>query len=293
MNRNKSMYVITGITGRVGGHVARVLRSAGLPVRGVMRDQTKASAWTARGCEVAIAETTETSALIKAFEGAEGVFVMLPSMFDPQPGFAEALPMVAALREALDATRPEKIVCLSTIGAQVKQPNLLNKLRILEEALNTLPIPIAFLRPAWFMENAGWDMASAQGHGVIASFLQPLDKPVPMVATSDIGRVAAELMQERWSGRRIVDLEGPRRITPHDLAATFAKLLGRPVRAEPVPREMWESHFIAQGMKNSTPRMQMLDGFNEGWIEFEDGEAGSRKGAISLESALKSLIERA
>jgi hypothetical protein len=36
--------------------------------------------------------------------------------------------------------------------------------------------------------------------------------------------------------------------------------------------------------------MQMLDGFNEGWIEFEGGEAGSRKGNVTLESILKSLI---
>jgi NAD(P)H dehydrogenase (quinone) len=217
---------------------------------------------------------------------------MLPPIFDPKPGFVEALPMVAALATALDATRPAKVVCLSTIGAQAKQPNLLNVLGILEQALSSLPIPIAFLRAAWFMENAAADIASAQDRGVIDSFLLPLDKPVPMVATSDIGRVAAELLQERWSGRRIVDLEGPRRVTPHDVAATFAKLLGRPVHAQAVPREEWEKRFIAQGMKNPTPRMQMLDGFNEGWIEFENGEAGSRKGAVSLDTALKSLIER-
>jgi uncharacterized protein YbjT (DUF2867 family) len=287
------MYVITGITGRVGSQAARVLRSAGLPVRGVMRDQSNASAWVAHGCEVALAENTDAAALTKAFEGAEGVFVMLPSMFDPKPGFVEVLPMVTALATALDAIRPAKILCLSTIGAQAKQPNLLNKLSILEQALSSLPIPIAFLRAAWFMENAAADIASARDRGVIASYLQPLDKAVPMVATSDIGRVAAELLQERWSGRRIVELEGPRRVNPHDIAATFAKLLGRSVHAEPVPRAEWESRFIAQGMKNPTPRMQMLDGFNEGWIEFENGEAGSRKGATSLETALKSLIEKA
>jgi NAD(P)H dehydrogenase (quinone) len=287
------MYVITGITGRVGGQAARVLRSAGLPVRGVMRDQSKAAAWAAHGCGIALAETTDAAALIKAFEGAEGVFVMLPPIFDPKPGFVEALPMVAALATALDATRPAKIVCLSTIGAQAKQPNLLNVLGILEQSLSSLPIPIAFLRAAWFMDNAAADIASARDRGVIDSYLLPLDKPVPMVATSDIGRVAAELLQERWSGRRIVDLEGLRRVTPHDLAATFAKLLGRPVHAEDVPRAEWESRFIAQGMKNPTPRMQMLDGFNEGWIEFEKGEAGSRKGAVSLETALESLIENA
>jgi hypothetical protein len=45
-------------------------------------------------------------------------------------------------------------------------------------------------------------------------------------------------------------------------------------------------------MKNPTPRIQMLDGFNEGWIEFEQGKAGSRKGNVSLKSVLQKLIER-
>ena len=56
-----------------------------------------------------------------------------------------------------------------------------------------------------------------------------------MVATADIGRVAAVILQGQWSGRRMVELEGPKRVTPHEIAATFAKLLGKPVRAEIVP----------------------------------------------------------
>jgi uncharacterized protein YbjT (DUF2867 family) len=113
-----------------------------------------------------------------------------------------------------------------------------------------------------------------------------------MVATADIGRVAAELLQETWKGRRVVELEGPHRVTPKEIATTFADLLGRAVRVEAVPRETWESLFKSQGMKNPTPRIQMLDGFNEGWIEFESAEAGSRKGKVALETVLQTLIER-
>jgi len=36
----------------------------------------------------------------------------------------------------------------------------------------------------------------------------------------------------------------------------------------------------------------MLDGFNEGWIEFERGEVGSRKGKVALKIVLETLIER-
>ena len=59
-----------------------------------------------------------------------------------------------------------------------------------------------------------------------------------------------------------------------------------------VPRDSWEELFKSQGMKNPLPRMQMLDGFNEGWIEFESGEAGSRKGSVSLESVLQALTQQ-
>ena len=141
------------------------------------------------------------------------------------------------------------------------------------------------------MENSSWDVAPAREQGVIPSFLQPLDKPVPMAATADIGRVAAELLQETWKGHRVVELEGPQRVTPNEIAATFAELLGRPVRVEAVPHETWESLFRSQGMKNPEPRIQMLDGFNEGWIEFEGKEAGSRKGKLALDTALRTLIE--
>jgi hypothetical protein len=61
---------------------------------------------------------------------------------------------------------------------------------------------------------------------------------------------------------------------------------------EVVPRESWEALFKSQGVKNPFPRMRMLDGFNEGWIEFEVGEATSRKGEVTLQSILKDLIQQ-
>jgi uncharacterized protein YbjT (DUF2867 family) len=39
------MYAITGITGKVGGAVARTLLAAGQPVRAVVRDAAKARSW--------------------------------------------------------------------------------------------------------------------------------------------------------------------------------------------------------------------------------------------------------
>jgi len=287
------MFAVTGITGQVGGVVARLLLAAGHDVRAVVRDAAKGEVWAKQGCEVALADVNDQQALQHAFEGAEGVFVLLPPTFDPTPGFPEARKTIATLRAALAAAKPSKVVVLSTIGAQATQPNLLNQLQILEQELSTLPMPVAFLRAAWFIENAAWDVAPARDSGIVPSFLQPLDKPVPMVATADIGRVAAELLRESWTGRRIVELEGPQRISPDMIAASFARLLGRDVGMTVVPRDTWEDLFRSQGMKNPTPRMQMIDGFNEEWICFEGAENEVRKGRVPLDTVLQSLIEKA
>jgi uncharacterized protein YbjT (DUF2867 family) len=286
------MFAITGITGQVGGEVARDLLSAERSVRAVVRDAGKGALWAAQGCEIAVANMDDSAALAAAFNGAQGVFVLLPPMFDPSPGFPEARKTIAAVRSALESVRPARVVCLSTIGAQATEINLLTQLGIMEQELGTLPLPITFLRPGWFMENCSWDVAPARDNGVIPSFLQPLDKPFPMVATADIGRVAAEILQETWTGRRVVELEGPHRVTPNEIGSTFASILGHPVKMQPVPRETWEKLFKSQGMKNPTPRMRMLDGFNEGWIEFESGKSASLKGKIELKTVLRALAER-
>jgi NAD(P)H dehydrogenase (quinone) len=285
------MFVIVGITGKVGGAVARNLLAGKQPVRAVVRDLRKGEAWAQLGCDLARADINDAGTLTSAFKGAESVFVLVPPNFDPLPGFQEARATAATLKSAIEAARPRRVVYLSTIGAQATQSNLLTQHTIIEQMLGELSMPITFLRPGWFIENCIWDVASATNGGVISSFLQPLDKPVPMVATADIGRVAAELLQETWKGRRVVELEGPHRVTPNQIATTFSGLLGRPVRMEPVPRETWESLFKSQGMKNPAPRIKMLDGFNQGWIEFESAEAGSRKGKVGLQAVLQTLIE--
>ncbi|MEA2771686.1 MAG: hypothetical protein QOD93_4648 [Acetobacteraceae bacterium] len=286
------MFAVTGATGKVGGAVARALLAAGRSVRVVVRDPGKAGVWSSRGCDVAIAETSDAAALARAFAGVEGAFVMLPSNFDPSPGFPEAKALIAALRTSLLQAAPAKIVMLSTIGAEATQPNLLNQLGLLEQALADLPMPISFLRAAWFMENAALDVSSAQESGVIHSYLQPLDKPFPMIATEDVGRTAAELLLETWNGHRVVELEGPRRVTPNDLAEAFAKALGWPVKAEIASRDGWEALFRQRGMQNPTPRMQMLDGFNAGWIDFPRQGTQARRGIVTIDQVIATLAAR-
>ncbi|MDB5818797.1 MAG: NmrA family transcriptional regulator, partial [Rhizobacter sp.] len=72
------MFAITGITGQVGGQLARKLLDDGHRVRAVLRKPSKADAWRALGCDVALADMGDAAALTEAFRGAEAVFVLLP-----------------------------------------------------------------------------------------------------------------------------------------------------------------------------------------------------------------------
>ena len=283
------MYAITGITGKVGGVAARTLLAAGQPIRAVVRNADKGGLWSGLGCQVAIAQMEDAAALTRAFTDVTGVFILPPSNFDPEPGFPEAKAVISAVRQALDATRPARVVCLSTIGAQALQSNLLSQRTLMEQALSKLPMPVTFLRPAWFMENLSWDIDQAREQGVVSCFLQPLDKAIPMVATADVGRVAAELLLQD-SGKRVVELEGPDWVTQNEIASELAKALHRPVRAQAVPRENWGMIFRAQGMRDPIPRIQMLDGFNEGWIKFEGNGATLVKGNTSLAEVVRKLV---
>jgi uncharacterized protein YbjT (DUF2867 family) len=178
------------------------------------------------------------------------------------------------------------VVCLSTIGADAVQENLLTQRSLLEHALIGIGIPMTFLRPGWFMENALGDVSVARDEGILRSFLQPADKAFPMIATRDVGHIAARLLREDWHGTRTVELEGPVHVSPNDLAQAFAAALGRPVRVEIVPREDWEEIFRGQGARNPTPRMRMLDGFNEGWISFR---GPTERGTTALATVIAKL----
>jgi uncharacterized protein YbjT (DUF2867 family) len=284
------VYAITGITGKVGGEIARNLIAGGESVRAVLRDKVKAADWAAKGCEIAIAEMENAEQLAAAFAGAEGVFILPPSDFDPEPGYPEAQRVIDALTSALTKARPQRIVCLSTIGADAPHDNLLTQRTLMERSLGAIGLPVTFLRPGWFMENALWDVASARDEGVLRSFLQPADKGFPMVATRDVGRVAADLIRQDWSGTRIVELEGPARVSANDLAQAFSAVLTRPVGVEIICRKGWEALFRAQGMKNPQPRIRMLDGFNEGWIEFSDQGRSTMKGNTPLSDVITALV---
>ena len=205
------MYAITGITGRVGGVAAEALLAAGHQVRAVARDASKVQKFQ----DIAIAEVSDTEALTQAFQGVQAVFIMIPPNWAPSPGYPETRAVIASLKSALQAAKVPKVVALSSIGAQRDRGlGLIAQLHIMEQEFQDLDADVAFIRAGWFMENAQFDVAIAKEKGEFETCLSPLDHPFPMIATRDIGEWVARTLTEAWSGKRVIELEGPARYSP-------------------------------------------------------------------------------
>jgi uncharacterized protein YbjT (DUF2867 family) len=262
------MFLITGITGHVGGAAAKHLLAAGKQVRALVRDKARASAWSAQGVELLQGEWQDSDALARAFEGVEGAYLMMPPSQTPSPDFREAKAVVASYQKALASAAPPKLVALSSMGSDRSSGvGLITSAYLLEEGLRDLTIPTAVIRAGSFFENYLYGLQAGQG-GTLPTFYTPTDRELPMIASEDIGAEVASLLTSDWTGKRIIELGTL--LSPEELAAAIGKALHRDVKAQPIPREAWAGALEQMGVpKGSTWAFEeMTDAINSGWIAF-------------------------
>lgn len=288
------MFTVMGITGQVGGAVAENLLAAGKQVRGVVRDLEKAKAWADRGVELVHSVYDDAEGLAKAFTGAEGVFVMLPPDIAPDPELQVQKRIVGAIHEALKQANPGKAVFLSAMGAeQPKGIGLSMTTRLMEEATSSLSIPVAYLRAGIFMDNTLGALEHIRATGEMPTFYAPLDRQLPLVATRDVGLVAARTLQETWTGQRVLEVDGPEGGTSQaQVAAAFSKAMGREVKAIELPEPAWQT--VLQGMGLPADRtglfIETLKATNCGWIRL--GNPGTEKfhGSTTIDAFAQNAV---
>lgn len=216
------------------------------------------------------------------------MFAMNPPAYASDDMMGAAHRVCAAIHDAALAANVGRVVGLSSVGAHREyDTGNIGTNHILEQVLGELPCPVAFVRAAWFMENFAGQLPMARGQGIMPSFLMPLDRAIPQVATADIGQSAANLLVGDWDGRRIVELSSPSAYSPVDVAAAIGEIVGSKVEAVPFPREEWPGFFRQVGMSEAAGQCwtEMIDGFNSGWITFEGGHE-RQYGEVGLTAAL-------
>ena len=189
------MYVVLGASGNTGHVVANNLLAQGQKVRVVGRNAAHLQPLTAKGAEALIADVTDAGALAKAFGHADSAYVMIP----PNPATTDPLGYSTrvsdAIAYAVQKAGIKNVVALSSIGADKSSgtgPVL--GLHLLEQKLNQINgANVLHLRAAYFMENTLPQANAIRQTGAVATPLRA-DLKIPMIATRDIGTVAAEAL---------------------------------------------------------------------------------------------------
>jgi len=241
------MYVVLGATGNTGSVAAKKLLQRGEKVRAVGRDAGKLTELAGLGAEAVTADANDVAALTKALEGATAAYVLLPPRAKDPELLASGDKMSTAITEAIRASGISHVVLLSSIGAQhANKTGPIQALHTFEEKLKQVPnLNALFLRPGPFMENFLLLMPLVHSMGFLAGGIDH-DVKMPMIATRDIGVVAAEALQRRdFSGMTTRELHGPRDISHDEVAAAIGAAIGKPK----LSYKHFPAFLIEQGMK--------------------------------------------
>lgn len=247
------MFVVMSGNGGVGSATARVLLDRGEPVTVVVRDPrgAPAVALRARGADLVVADAADVRATRDALRMGERALLVNPPAPVSDDTDAVEHRTVDAILEALDGADLEKVVAVSTYGARPGDGiGDLGTLWRLEDGLRSRSVPAAINRHAYAMTN--WDglVPVARKDGVLPSSL-PADLRLPMVDPADLGVAAADRLQSGLDDVGLLDVEGPERSTPRDVAAVLSEMLGRSVEVQAAPSDALEAVFVGLGFSQA------------------------------------------
>ena len=285
------MFVIAGVSGNTGSIVANALLDQGKKVRVLVRDAKKGEPWKARGAEVAIATVDDEVALTKALEGATGAYFLSPPDMGATDFIAQRRASVDTLARAIESSKLPHVVFLSSTGAQHEAgTGPIRTVHYAEQRLAKTSAKTTFVRAAYFFEN--WaSVLGAAAQGTLPTFV-PGDLVLAMVATKDIGLVAAKALLEPPAGKsEIIELAGPRDYSSREIAAVLGKILGKPVEVAQAPLDAVVPTFTSFGISTNIAELfrEMYDGIAKGLVKFEGKGTRLVRGNVDAEAALRGL----
>ncbi len=264
-------YAVMGASGHIGGVLSEKLLEKGHEVRAIARSIDHLKNLMKKGGKPFAVPFTNAGGLAKAFEGVDGVFVMIPpDMMGPDlRNFQEEVGV--AIVESLRKTAVKFVVNLSSVGAHLhEKTGPILGLRDQEERLNRLPdLNVIHLRPAYFMGNFLYTIDVIRTQGVVGSALRP-DLKIPMIATQDIAARAADLLAGLdFQGKSTMDLLGPKDISPAEITPILGAAIGKPdLKYVQFPYDSVENAMLQMGMPARTVAVmiELYRGINDGWV---------------------------
>jgi len=278
----KKVIAVVGATGAQGGGLVSAILNdtkGGFRARALTRDvqSEKAKELSRLGAEVVAADVDDPESLKKAFEGAHAAYCVTFywAHFSPEKEAAQAAAMARAAKDAgvghviwstLEDTR--KWVPLS----DDRMPTLMGKYKVphfdakgeADRVFLDLGVPTTLLLTSFYWDNLiHFGMGPKKGPDGTLAITFPMDgKLLPGIAADDIGRCAHGIfVKGREYVGKTVGIAGDH-LTGAQMAASLTRALGREVRYNAVPPEVYRS-FGFPGADDLGNMFQFKRDFNE------------------------------
>jgi uncharacterized protein YbjT (DUF2867 family) len=285
------MFVVLGATGNTGSAVVETLLSKKQSVRVIVRSADKGAGWKAKGADVAVASLDDVSVLTKAFEGAKGLYLLVPPNYGAEAWLADQRARMDRAAEAVQKSGVDHVVFLSSVGGHLHGgTGPIRAASYGEQALGCLAKRLTILRPCYFMDNWAPVIGAAKAQGVLPTFIAPTAK-IPMISTKDIGRIGAEQLMTGGYGKQIVEMAGPDEYSPDQAAAALSQILGKTVTAQHAPLSAVVPTFKSFGFSDEAARLfeEMYTAFSKGAIGYEHPDKLLR-GTVTLDDVLRTMV---
>ncbi|HEV3511948.1 MAG TPA: NmrA family NAD(P)-binding protein [Candidatus Sulfotelmatobacter sp.] len=263
------MYVVLGASGNTGHIVANNLLASGQKVRVVGRIAAHLQPLAAKGAEPFIADATDAEALTRAFHQADSAYIVIPPNLTSSDPLGYSNRVSDAIAAAIQNAGTRNVVALSSIGADKSSgTGPVVGLHPLEQKLDQINgANVLCLRAAYFMENTLPQVNAIRQMGAVATPLRP-DLKLPMIATRDIGAIAADaLLHPTARGKQTRELLGQRDLTYTEVTAIIGKAIGKPnLKYVQAPDDQFRSALLQMGMSEPLARLllEMIGSLNSG-----------------------------
>ncbi|MBC8067877.1 MAG: NmrA family NAD(P)-binding protein [Deltaproteobacteria bacterium] len=230
-----SRILVIGASGAQGRPVARQLAQAGHTVRLFVRDPAKVADLNPDlaipGAEIVVGDHDDTAALAKAVRGQDGMFLLLP-FFGPNEIHARNL------IGAAQAAGIRRIVWNATGGIPPNatgSPGVDIRMTI-RDALDASGLEWIALQPTVYMENllGPW---SAPELAANDTFAYPIPESLGLqwISHEDAAGFSVAAFAMPGAPRESVRICGPETLTGPQVADSFSRALGRPIRFRAMP----------------------------------------------------------
>lgn len=192
-------FVVTGSAGNVSKPLATILLGEGHDVTVIGRKSERLAGLVHLGAKAAVGDMEDVAFLTEAFAGADGVYLMLPPLWQSEDQKAQSKQIAEGFAKAIRATDVKSVVFLSSYGAhRLDDAGAISGMGLAEIVLNGLEgVDVLHLRAGYFYTNLLLSIDLIKKQGVMGNMFEIPPGTFTMVDTGEIAQAAAKALVER------------------------------------------------------------------------------------------------